>query len=205
MRQLEDRVAAAAHDHAEHRTGPGPGPRRTAFATMYSDVVFANLAELWHNLDTNQPLNRPPATDADNLMSARLTVACNNPGWPEQVREYQRDVAVDRIKYPMLGGAAANIGPCAFWPNERRERVRINDRGPANVLMVQFERDPGTPLAGAKKMRQAFGQRATIVTDPGGGHGVYPRSTNLCSKNAVTTFLLTGARPAKDLACTPNI
>lgn len=30
----------------------------------------------------------------------------------------------------------------------------------SNVLMVQNERDPGTPLAGARRLRAAFGDRA---------------------------------------------
>jgi pimeloyl-ACP methyl ester carboxylesterase len=117
-------------------------------------------------------------------------------------REYQRNVAIDRIKYPMLGAAAANIGPCAFWPGKPVEPpVKIADRGPSNVLLVQNERDPGTPLAGAQKLRRAFGDRATMVTVDGGGHGVYPWSRNTCGTDAVTKFLLTGVRPATDLAC----
>ncbi len=178
--------------------------RTLTFGAMYNDAVFPNWASTWQKLDKNQPLTPKPAVDNDNLLSARLTVSCNNPGWPRKISEYQRNVAVDRIKYPMLGGSSANIGPCAYWPKQRGELVRINDRGPANTLLVQFERDPGTPLAGARQMRAALGQRAKMVTDPGGGHGVYPGTANNCTQNVVTTFLLTGQRPAKDVACAPN-
>ena len=79
--------------------------------------------------------------------------------------------------------------------------MRIGDRGPSNVLMVQNERDPGTPLAGARKLRQAFGKRATMVTADQGGHGVYPFGANTCANDAVTAFLTTGQRPSQDLAC----
>jgi hypothetical protein len=48
--------------------------------------------------------------------------------------------------------------------------MQIGDRGPSNVLMVQNERDPGTPLAGAQKLRQAFGDRAQ---DRGCGESSY--------------------------------
>ncbi|MGC4938633.1 alpha/beta hydrolase [Kribbella sp. DT2] len=180
------------------------GFRALTFAGMYSDGVMPYLAGTWQKLDKNLPLNLKPAEDSDNIMSIRLTVSCNNPGWPEKLREYQRTALVDRIKRPMLGGSTGNIGPCAFWPKHHKELVKITDRGPSNVMLVQFQRDPGTPLAGARQMRAALGQRAKMVTDPGGGHGVYPGTPNTCSKNAVTTFLLTGERPAKDLACAAN-
>ena len=34
-----------------------------------------------------------------------------------------------------------------------------------------------------------------MVTADGGGPGVYPSTSNTCAKDAVTKFLLTGARP----------
>ena len=57
--------------------------------------------------------------NVENLMSARFYVICGDSRWPGTVREYQRNVAVDRLRYPMLGGSTANIGPCAFWPDKR--------------------------------------------------------------------------------------
>ncbi len=144
----------------------------------------------------------PTFPNMENFMSARFAVICSDNRWPETVREYQRNVAVDRLRYPMLGGSTAGIGPCAFWPDERVEPpVRIGERGPSNVLMVQNERDPGTPLAGAQELRRAFGKRATMVTAEQGGHGVYPFGPNVCANNAATAFLSTGQRPSQDLAC----
>ncbi|MGI5192836.1 alpha/beta hydrolase [Streptomyces sp. CA-288835] len=177
--------------------------RGITFGDLYVDANMPRLAETWQALDTDQPLPAyPPSGDMDNLMSARLYVICGDKRWPETVREYQRNVAVDRLKYPMLGGSSAGIGPCAFWPDKRVEPpVRIGDRGPSNVLMVQNERDPGTPLAGARELRRAFGKRATLVTADQGGHGVYPFGPNTCANDTVTAFLTTGKRPTQDLAC----
>ncbi|WP_328411897.1 alpha/beta hydrolase [Streptomyces violaceus] len=179
--------------------------RGLTFDRLYSDASMPSVAEMWQALDRDRPL--PPGTppsmeDMENSMAARFYVICSDSRWPGTVREYQRDVAADRLRYPMMGGSAASIGPCAFWPDERVEPpVRIGDRGPSNVLMVQNERDPGTPLAGALKLRQAFGKRATMVTADQGGHGVYPFGRNTCANDAVTAFLVTGQRPARDLAC----
>ncbi|KIF71406.1 hydrolase [Streptomyces sp. AcH 505] len=177
--------------------------RGITFDSLYSDVLMPTLARTWQALDTDRPLPPDPAPpNMENFMSARLAVICGDSRWPGTVREYQRDVAVDRVKYPMLGGSSANIGPCAFWPDKRVERpVRIGDRGPSNVLMVQNERDPGTPLVGAQELRRAFGKRATMVTADQSGHGVYPFGHSTCANDAVTTFLTTGQRPTRDLAC----
>ncbi|WSQ06661.1 alpha/beta fold hydrolase [Streptomyces sp. NBC_01231] len=177
--------------------------RGITFDRLYSDADMPLVAKTWQALDTDQPPPPvPPIPNMENFMSARFSVICGDTRWPETVREYQRNVAVDRLKYPMLGGSTAGIGPCAFWPDERVEPpVRIGDRGPSNVLMAQNERDPGTPLAGAQELRRAFGKRATMVTADQGGHGVYPFGPNTCANDAVTAFLTTGQRPSQDLAC----
>ncbi|MEO3802114.1 alpha/beta hydrolase [Nonomuraea sp. B1E8] len=177
--------------------------RGITFDLLYSDALMPLLAKTWQALDTDRPLPpRPPVANLENAMSARLSVICGDTRWPGTIREYQRNVAVDRVKYPMMGGSTASIGPCAFWPGKRVEPpVRIHDRGPSNVLMVQNERDPGTPLAGAKKLRRAFGKRATMVTADQGGHGVYPFGRNTCANDTVTAFLATGRLPSQDLAC----
>lgn len=204
-----ERVKAKFFDLAERlETEPVQGFdatwfRGVTFDRLYSDADMPLVARVWQALDAGQA---PPATPAfpnmENFMAARFSVICGDNRWPQTVRQYQRNVAVDRLKYPMLGGATAGIGPCAFWPDERVEPpVRIGHRGPSNVLMVQNERDPGTPPAGAQKLRRAFGKRATLVTADQGGHGVYPFGPSACANDAATAFLTTGRRPSQDLAC----
>ncbi|WP_330275968.1 alpha/beta hydrolase [Lentzea sp. NBC_00516] len=175
--------------------------RGITFEYLYSDAALPALAKTWQAIEANQPVPLPPTTDRDNSMSARLYVICGDSRWPDSVHDYQRAVAVDRVKYPMLGAVTANIGPCAFWPDQHTEPpVRIGDRGPSNVLLLQNERDPGTPLTGAQELRRALGNRATLVTADEGGHGIYPWGDNHCAKDAATKFLTTGQRP-QDLAC----
>ncbi|MDI5980560.1 alpha/beta hydrolase [Amycolatopsis magusensis] len=182
----------------------GTAFRGLTFDRLYSDALMPVLAEIWQALDKGQqpPPIEPPVADVQNALAARFLVICGDSRWPDEIRDYQRSAAVDRLRYPMLGGSTGNIGPCAFWPGERPEPpVRIGDRGPANVLMVQNERDPGTPLAGAEKLRRAFGERARMVTTDQGGHGVYPYGGNKCANDAATVFLTTGQRPPQDLTC----
>ncbi|WP_031470135.1 alpha/beta hydrolase [Sciscionella sediminilitoris] len=180
--------------------------RFTTWAALFGDQSLRPLAEIWHRLDTGRALPAaPPATgpapDPDNETSGQLYMTCADSRWPTSIPSYVRHVAIDRIRYPMFGAAGANIQPCAFWPNPPEPPVHIGDRGPSNVLMVQNLRDPVTPLAGARKLRRAFGQRARMITADQGGHGVYLLNHNNCANNAVTTFLTTGKRPAHDHTC----
>ncbi|MBB4908268.1 alpha/beta hydrolase [Actinophytocola algeriensis] len=181
----------------------GTAFRGLTFEYSYADATLPLIAKSWQALKANQkPPLLPFPADMQNLMAARFAVVCGDSRWPGEVWQYQLSAAIDRVRYPKLGGSTASVNPCAFWPRERPEPpVHIGDQGPSNVLIVQNERDPGTPLAGAKKLRQAFGDRARMVVADQGGHGVYPFGTNTCANNSVTTFLTTGERPAHDLTC----
>ncbi|MFE6696538.1 alpha/beta hydrolase [Streptomyces sp. NPDC057718] len=177
--------------------------RGVSFEYLFSDARMPELAKLWQALDKGGPLpSKPPAAVSDNASASRTHVLCNDARWPSDIAAYQAGAASDRAAYPMLGGSTGNITPCAFWPEAKEKPVTIDGEGPSNILMVQNERDPGTPLVGARKLREALGDRATMVTADQGGHGVYPFGTNACANDAVTAFLEHGKRPAKDLSCT---
>ncbi|MEV7555746.1 alpha/beta hydrolase [Amycolatopsis sp. NPDC089917] len=183
--------------------------RHITFADLYYDKNLPNLAEKWHALDTGKPVPAPAAGGApagtpypsDNYIASQLHVICNDSDWPEDVGTYRRNVAIDRFRHPMFGAAGADITPCAYWPSEPIEPpVKITGRGPSNVLIVQNLRDPATPLAGARKLREAFGDRARMVTADQGGHLAYLFKDNQCANDLATRFLVTGERP-DDRAC----
>ncbi|OOC08635.1 alpha/beta hydrolase [Amycolatopsis azurea] len=191
-------------------TGVVPGVdgaafRAGTFGALYSTSSFPVLAQQWQALDGEGVMKQTAQTrqiDVAQILAAQLHVVCNDVNWPEKVETYQRTVEKDRVKYPMFGAAAANIWACAYWPSEPIEpQVRIGDRGPSNILMVQNLRDPATPLGGAKEMRRALGDRARMVSVDDGGHGVWLGSENACGNNAVNRFLVDGKRPAHDTAC----
>ncbi|WET78862.1 alpha/beta hydrolase [Amycolatopsis sp. QT-25] len=183
----------------------GAAFRMGTFGALYATKTFPVLAQQWQALDDEGVLKQTAETaqiDPAQLLAGQLHVVCNDGNWPEDVATYQRNVAKDRVRYPMFGAAGANIWACAYWPSESIEPpVRIGDRGPSNILMVQNLRDPATPLSGAKEMRRALGDRARIVTVDEGGHGVWLSDENACGNNAVNRFLVDGERPARDTAC----
>ncbi|MGK3201394.1 alpha/beta hydrolase [Amycolatopsis sp. MEPSY49] len=195
---------AARLDRAPIDWVTGSAFRGLTFQGLYA-TNLTQLAEDWRGLNEGRAPKPPDgsvSTSVQNLFAARFAVLCGDTAWPRSVASYQVDVAVDRIRYPLIGAATANIAACAFWPSPPAEpKVRITGRGPSNVLLVQNERDPGTPLSGARKLRAAFGDRARMVTIDQGGHGAYLFGPNRCGNTAVTEFLTTGARPAHDLAC----
>ncbi len=104
----------------------------------------------------------------------------------------------------MFGAASANITPCAYWAHEPSEPpVRINDKGPRNVLIVQNLRDPGTPHRGGELLREKFAKRPRRVSVDGSGHGVYVYGDNASVLN-VTTIYLVGSTMPKDTFCRPT-
>lgn len=195
---------AARLDKAPVRDIDGPTFRMLTFGFLFNDLGMPLVAKIWQALDNDQPL--PPmgpseAPGVENLVSGRYYMICNDSRWPGSVGTYQRTVAIDRLRHPMFGAAGANVQPCAFWPAPAEPPVRVGDRGPSNVLMLQNRRDPATPLAGAEKLRRAFDDRARMVTVDAGGHGVYPYAGNKCADTVATEFLTTGQRPERDLKC----
>lgn len=181
--------------------------RLMVFVHLYSDQQFPALAQLWQSVNASdeaavrrQLADGPPSPN-DNAFSAFLAVTCNDVDWPEDVGTYQENVAADRKRHPLFGAAAANITPCAYWPHEPAEPpVEIDDDGPSNVLILQNLRDPATPREGGRLLREAFGDRARMVSVDQGGHGVYVFDDNPCALNVTTTYLVEGERP-DDMFC----
>ncbi|WP_337824071.1 alpha/beta hydrolase [Amycolatopsis sp. A1MSW2902] len=172
----------------------------------YQTLTFPRLAQTWQALLNDQPPPGsllPPATGQEQSERATmLSVLCGDNSWPRTISTYQRNVVADRAAYPMLGGATANVWPCAAWPYQPVEpAVQFSDQGPSNLLLVQNMRDPATPLSGALETREAFGDRARMVTVDQGGHGVGLPYLNGCGFNAVADYLVNGIRPATDKLC----
>jgi pimeloyl-ACP methyl ester carboxylesterase len=173
--------------------------RGLTFGLLFRDASFPFLAQFWQGIEQGSVV-LPPFAQGD--FSGLLHLVCNDSDWPSDVRTYQRAVAHDRLLFPMFGAAGANIWPCAFWPVEQREPpVRIGDRGPSNILIVQGLRDPGAPLPDGLEMRAALGNRARLITVDQGGHMAYLYFNNACTDETVTRFLVSGDRPATGRHC----
>jgi pimeloyl-ACP methyl ester carboxylesterase len=192
---------AARLDRAPVGAITGAAFRVGVFSTLYSDARFPLLAEQWHAVDQGMTTLAYP--DIENVLTAQLSVVCNDNDWPESIGVYQHNVALDRVRYPMFGAAGANIWTCAFWPTDPVEPpVRVGTRnGGTNILLMENLRDPATPLPGAREMAAALGRHTRLVTVDQGGHGVYVFGANRCGNDVVTRYLVDGVRPPAGTTC----
>ncbi|MER5831885.1 alpha/beta hydrolase [Streptomyces sp. NPDC002130] len=144
----------------------------------------------------------PPDPALRNSAAVVAATICNDAAWPRSAAAYRKDVAASRLKYPLTAGMPRNAMVCAAWPWQPKEPpVRVTDRGPSDVLLIQNERDVATPLSGALKLRNALGRRAVMVTNDATGHGSYLDNGTACGDTLVSRFLATGERPRKDTYC----
>ncbi|MFE1869997.1 alpha/beta hydrolase [Streptomyces sp. NPDC059496] len=184
----------------------GNGLRQALQNALYADAAFAPFARLVQA--AQDPAGTPvlpkelaaPIRNEDAALM--VSVICNDVAWPDaSVGSYRRAVDADRARYPLTAGMPVNALPCSFWQTPVQKPTRITDDGPSNILMLQSRRDPATPLSGGLKMREALGDRARLVTVEQGGHGLYLGNGNACGDRAVTEFLTSGRRPARDTDC----
>ncbi|MHC3473324.1 alpha/beta hydrolase [Streptomyces sp. 7R007] len=144
----------------------------------------------------------PPDDLLRNVYSVTAATLCNDVAWPRAASAYREAVAASRRAHPLTAGMPRNAMLCAAWPYRPQEApVRITDRGPSNILLVQNERDMATPLGGALKMRAALGRRAVMVVNDATGHDAYLANGTRCGDETVSRFLATGERPAADVLC----
>ena len=144
--------------------------------SLYGDDAVPAPGRHWQALDANQP--PPPELpggepDAENLVSGRLYMICNDACWPKSVATYQRDVAVDRISTRCSARPAPTSPPAPTGPNRpsRRCGSPTTARRTCCWCRTCATRPPRWP--GPVSCAKAFGDRAAMVTADQGGHGVY--------------------------------
>jgi hypothetical protein len=180
--------------------------RQTMLDSFYAPSArFPTLAKLMlaalHGTVPPAP-QAPPDPVLQNVTAVSAATICNDVAWPTSAAAYREGVAESRAEHPLTAGMPRNALVCAAWPYPPRQApVRITDHGPADILLVQNERDVATPLSGARKLREAFGARAVMVTVDSTGHGSYLANGNPCGDRLVSHFLATGERPDEDTRC----
>ncbi|GAA3822789.1 alpha/beta hydrolase [Streptomyces coacervatus] len=179
--------------------------RQTMLDSFYDPEDFPDLARLIAaaRKGTVPPAPAtPPDAAMQNVVAVSAATVCNDAAWPRDAATYQKGVDASRAKYPLTAGLPRSAMVCAAWPWQPKETpVRITDRGPSNVLLIQNERDVATPLSGALKLRAALGRRAVMVTVNSTGHEAYLENGNACGDETVSRFLATGERPGRDVYC----
>ncbi|MFJ3908775.1 pimeloyl-ACP methyl ester carboxylesterase [Streptomyces sp. 2132.2] len=128
------------------------------------------------------------------------SVVCGDTdSWPRDPEQYARDAARDKVKYPVYGDFASNIKPCAFWQRPVEAPTPMKTR--ADVLTVQNEWDPITPLASGQGLHKALRGSRMVLALNGEKHGVYLSDPASCADATVNAYLGTGRLPAADVTC----
>lgn len=142
-----------------------------------------------------------PGTVSDsNATAVYWAVVCGDTdSWPRDPDQYARDAARDKAQHPLYGDFASNIKPCAFWQPPLEPATPMKTR--ADVLTVQNEWDPMTPLATGQGLHQALRGSRMVLALGGEGHGVYLSTPTACANLPVNAYLSTGRLPAKDVTC----
>ncbi len=76
---------------------------------------------------------------------------------------------------------------------------KIEYTGSAPIIVIGGKNDPATPYSQALTLTAALGEKASLITFTGEGHGGLFESA--CAKTAVRAYYLEDQRPAKDLSC----
>lgn len=191
--------------------------------SMYSKATFSDLADLLSLLDEavsempeggvlpasdpaverllargDQPRSLAPVAP-DAFEATFLDITCNDTPWTGDRDSLLAFSQAQGEQYPLLGWSTLNQ-PCVSW--DRPEAATLEPRtgeGVPPLLMVQNERDPATPIEGARIAREQFaGARLLEVLDEG-DHTVYPG--NPCVDAKVEEFLLDDDAKATDSVC----
>jgi hypothetical protein len=156
----------------DHRTVYGdPGPKRTV-VSAFSESAALGADAFW-------------------------AVNCQD----DQPPSYRRVVAdTDRFRraYP-LTGASWNVFPCSFWPS-RPHRFPVDGHDLPELLMINNDADPATPLANARAARRATPRAVLVTVENQSDHAVYARG-DACVETVANNWLLAGKLPKQDITC----
>jgi hypothetical protein len=149
------------------------------------------------------PTPGTPGVPEDNTATMFLSIICGDAASSTDLAKYRTDVAADRKAFPLTGGMPVNVWPCAFWGAPLESPVPVSAdaaQGGRNILLLQNRRDNATPWEGAVGLRQALGDRASLVGTNNGGHYVYGTGS-ACADQAANQFLTGSALPDQDVSC----
>ncbi|MFI7585964.1 alpha/beta hydrolase [Spongisporangium articulatum] len=170
-----DATAARAYARAEQR----------ATALVGSDSAPSSLAR------------RPMSSDAGD--AAFVAVTCNDSVWNRNRAELVQLSTAWGEQYPLLGYAAPS-DPCYFWNRPSLTLPAVTGAGLPPVLMIQSEKDPATPIEGARRTAAALPGSRMVVVKGEGDHALYAGG-NRCVDGVVEAYLVHGTLPADGYTC----
>ncbi|HWU08228.1 MAG TPA: alpha/beta hydrolase [Streptomyces sp.] len=132
----------------------------------------------------------------DNGYSVYTAVQCRDAGWPRNWSTWRNDTWQAHRKAPFMSwNNTWYNAPCADWPVEPLEPVRVaNDRIPP-ALVLQATDDAATPYEGGVTMSRQLKGSGLVVEQGGGNHGI-TLSGNDCLDAHLVAYLTDGTLPS---------
>ncbi|HEY4091796.1 MAG TPA: alpha/beta fold hydrolase [Luteibacter sp.] len=133
-----------------------------------------------------------------NRESVMLATRCNDNPW-NPTPTYWRDVARQRAReYPVSQqGIEFFALVCSVWQGRVSTRPSLEPvQDTAPFLLIHAEYDVRTPLDGASRIVERFGNARMVVARGVSGHGIVAGSRTPCIEEAAGRFLLDGIIPA---------
>ncbi|MFI2779684.1 alpha/beta hydrolase [Streptomyces sp. ALB3] len=131
----------------------------------------------------------------DNGYSVYAAVQCRDAGWPRTWSSWRNDTWQAHRKAPFMSwNNTWYNAPCATWPVEPLEPVRVTNAGIPPALILQATDDAATPYEGGVTMARKLKGSSLIVEQGGGNHGI-TLSGNDCLDEYLVDYLTDGTLP----------
>ncbi|MGW2658425.1 alpha/beta hydrolase [Streptomyces sp. NPDC001478] len=160
----------------------------TAFASYVHDKDEKALVKAFERFG---------AVDAggDNGYAVYTAVQCRDAQWPRDWNVWRNDTARIHAKAPFMAwGNTWYNAPCADWPVEPLNPVRVSNRSLPPALLFQATDDAATPYAGGVTLHRKLKGSSLVVERGGGNHGI-TLSGNDCLDRYLTDYLAGGTVP----------
>lgn len=199
---LDDLIVSSLYSTSEF---PGLADDMAALRTLLdirgsSATQRRVAATLTAQLDESlEDLTVPGMGTVDAEDAAFYAITCNDTAWTGKGKGMITWSAAQGKRYPLLGWGALDT-PCPYWRRPAVPAVPMTGRGAPAMMMVQSERDPATPIEGARRTNAALAGSRMLVVTGDGDHGLYAGG-NACVDRAVETFLANGVLPARGATC----
>lgn len=133
--------------------------------------------------------------EGDNGYSVYSAVQCRDAQWPRDWNVWRNDSwrVYDKAPFLTWGNTWYNA-PCADWPVEPLNPVRVSNHDLPPVLLFQATDDAATPYEGGLALHRALDDSSLVVEEGGGNHGV-TLSGNACLDRYLADYLAKGTVP----------
>ncbi|SEC01223.1 alpha/beta hydrolase fold [Streptomyces sp. 2131.1] len=133
--------------------------------------------------------------DGDNGYSVYTAVQCRDADWPRDWNTWRNDTWRVHTKAPFMAwGNTWYNAPCADWPVEPLNPVRVSNHALPPALLFQATDDAATPYEGGVTLHRKLRGSRLVVEQGGGNHGV-TLSGNACLDRYLTDYLAKGTVP----------